>query len=801
MLFGAAADFAATYGLKALYAGIAARDALSAGDGFCCRRPPIPTGRPIPLRRVRRQGRPSASPPQAISPIGPVTYSLVGDNSGGGFKINATTGVVTVNDPTKIDFESAPGHAYTVTVQASDRIITTTKTFTINVTDVAPSAPTDTNAGANTVTEGAAAGTAVGITAHSTDVNGGAVTYSLTGDTSGGGFKVDATTGVVTVNDSTKLDFESTAPGHTQTITVQASDGTLTSSQTFTIGITDVPLPTPTDTDATANSVAEGAAAGTHVGITASAIDPNGPTTHYSLTGDTSGGGFTIDANTGVVTVADPTKIDFESAAGHAYSITVKADDGVNNTSQSFNIAVTDVAPSAPIDFDPTPNSVTEGAAPGTAVGVTAHSTDVNGPAVTYSLIGDTSGGGFTINAATGVVTVADGTKIDFETAAGHAYTVTAQASDGTLASSQTFTIGVTDVAPSTPVDSDATANSVVEGAAAGTTVGVTASSIDVNGPAVTYSLIGDTSGGGFTINAATGVVTVADSSKIDYESPPGHNYLLNVQASDGTHDELADLQRRGDRCSAIASRSTAMPTANSVVEGAGIGTTVGVTAHSTDVNGGTVTYAKGIDSSGGGFAVDATTGVITVADPAKLDFESSGPSHAYTVTVVASDGVLINSQSFTINVTDAPPSTPVDSDGAANTVVEGAANGSTVGITASSTDVNGPAVTYSLTGDTSGGGFTINRRDRRRHRRRFHQDRFRELWRGPQLHRHGDRPATAPIRARRPSPSASPMRRPRSPSTATPPPTASSKAPPPAPRSASRRPRPTSTARPSPSR
>ncbi len=200
------------------------------------------------------------------------------------------------------------------------------------------------------------------------------MTYSLTGDTSGGGFKIDANTGVVTVNDATKIDFESSAPTHTYTVTVQASDGTLPSTtQTFTINVADVPLPAPTDTDAAANTVAEGAAAGTHVGITASAIDPNGPTTHYSLIGDTSGGGFTIDPNTGVVTVADPTKIDFESTApGHAYSITVQANDGIATTSQSFNIAVSDVAPSAPFDFNPAANTVAEGAVNGSTVGVTA---------------------------------------------------------------------------------------------------------------------------------------------------------------------------------------------------------------------------------------------------------------------------------------------------------------------------------------------------------------------------------------------------------------------------------------------
>ena len=53
---------------------------------------------------------------------------------------------------------------------------------------------------------------------------------------------------------------------------------------------------------------------------------------------------------------------------------------------------------------------------------------------------------------------------------AGHAYAITAQASDGTLTSSQAVTIAtVTDVAtPSTTVDGNATANSVAEGAANG---------------------------------------------------------------------------------------------------------------------------------------------------------------------------------------------------------------------------------------------------------------------------------------------------------------------------------------------
>ena len=464
-----------------------------------------------------------------------VTYSLGADSSGGGFKIDPTTGVVSVADPSKLNFETTPGHTYTITVNSNDGFISSSQNFTIAVTDVAPTTPVDSNAAANAITEGAPANTTVGVTASSTDVNGPAVTYSLTGDTSGGGFKIDPVTGVVTVADVTKIDYES-APGHAYTVTATASDGTLTSSQTFTIAVNDVPLSTPVDTNAAANTVVEGAANGTAAGITASAFDPNGPVTSYSLIGDTSGGGFTINAATGVVTVADATKIDYEtSGGGHSYTVTVQAQAGAQTTSQTFTIGVTDVAPSTPVDSNAAANTVVEGAANGSTVGITASSTDVNGPAVTYSLTGDTSGGGFTINAATGVITVADHTKIDYETAAGHAYTVTAQASDGTLTSSQTFTIGVSDVAPSTPVDSNAAINTVAEGAIAGTTVGITASSTDINGPAVTYGLTGDTSGGGFTINAATGVITVADPTKVDYETAAGHVYTVTAQASDGT--------------------------------------------------------------------------------------------------------------------------------------------------------------------------------------------------------------------------------------------------------------------------
>src|SRR5436190_793783 len=88
-------------------------------------------------------------------------------------------------------------------------------------------------------------------------------------------------------------------------ITVQASDGAGgTSSSIYTDALGHVSFPTRRSSDLGANTVAEGAADGSLVGLTATSSDPNGPPVTVSLTDD-AGGRFAIDATTGVVTVAD----------------------------------------------------------------------------------------------------------------------------------------------------------------------------------------------------------------------------------------------------------------------------------------------------------------------------------------------------------------------------------------------------------------------------------------------------------------------------------------------------------------
>ncbi len=184
--------------------------------------------------------------------------------------------------------------------------------------------------------------------------------------------------------------------GATQAITVRATsaDGSI-ATQSYTITVNDADefdVTAPTDTDAAANSIAENAAAGTKVGITALASDGDATTNGvtYSLAND-AGGRFVIDAATGEVSVAAGASFDRETESAITIGVTATSQDGSSST-QSFAIAVTDVD-----EFDVTPisdtnaaaNAVTENAAIGTTVGITAFASDGDATKLRRDLLTD----------------------------------------------------------------------------------------------------------------------------------------------------------------------------------------------------------------------------------------------------------------------------------------------------------------------------------------------------------------------------------------------------------------------------
>ncbi|MCX7396244.1 MAG: cadherin domain-containing protein, partial [Planctomycetales bacterium] len=241
-----------------------------------------------------------------------------------------TVGTATGNVGTSVigaygSISIAANGAYTYTVDNNNAAVqalrttanTLTDTFTYTMQDAAGltgttqitvtiegsnDAPHDL-AGTLTIAENAANGSTAGtITRSDLDAGDGA-TYSLI-DNAGGRFAINNSTGVVTVADSTLLNYEAVT-SHNITVRVTDTAGA-TFDKVMTVTLTDLDefdVTVPTDTDATLNSVDENVAIGTTVGLTANAFDLDSTTNTitYSLTSNPDAL-FQIDASTGVVT-------------------------------------------------------------------------------------------------------------------------------------------------------------------------------------------------------------------------------------------------------------------------------------------------------------------------------------------------------------------------------------------------------------------------------------------------------------------------------------------------------------------
>nr|WP_157828345.1 cadherin repeat domain-containing protein [Enterovibrio nigricans] len=146
----------------------------------------------------------------------------------------------------------------------------------------------------------------------------------------------------------------------------------------------------------------------------------------------------------------------------------------------------------------------------------------------------------------------------------------------------------------------------------------------------------------------------------------------------------------------------------NTISENASIGSQVGITLNASDSDAtDTVTYTL-TDNAGGMFAINATTGVVTVNG--NLDYETA-TQHTIVVQASSTDGSTSN-QSFVIDVSNADPAMGdtdnslgaiTDSDTDIDQVAATASVGATVGVNLSAIDADGDNVVFSLTDDAGG--------------------------------------------------------------------------------------------------
>ena len=421
-----------------------------------------------------------------------VSYSLSGTGSDK-FSVDSN-GNITTNGT--LDYETTT--SYSITLTATDGINTVSETLTVSVanTDLSIELASSTIS----LNESVSSGTAVTSTTATNPE--GTVSYSLSG-TGSDKFSVDSN-GNITTNGT--LDYETTT---SYSITLTATDGTTTTTQSFTVNVADIDLSI--ELASSTISLNESVSSGTAVTST-TATNPEG-TVSYSLSG-TGSDKFSVDSNGNITTNGT---LDYETTT--SYSITLTATDGNNHRlTQTLTVSVADTDLS--IELASSTISLNESVSSGTAVTSTT-ATNPEGT-VSYSLSG-TGSDKFSVDSNGNITT--NGT-LDYETTT--SYSITLTATDGTTTTTQSFTVNVADEILNGLATTLANSGTpLAESSSSGTSV----ASSSVNNPdsdSVSYSLSG-TGSGNFTVDSNGNVTT---NATLDFET--AKSYSLTLTASGG---------------------------------------------------------------------------------------------------------------------------------------------------------------------------------------------------------------------------------------------------------------------------
>ncbi|MFT5091581.1 MAG: VCBS repeat-containing protein, partial [Porticoccaceae bacterium] len=632
-----------------------------------------------------------------------LTYAWDLDNDGNFGEVGEpTTETPTVSWTTLVSLgiDDDPGSPFTIGLQVDDGnggVDTTTTTLTVS--NVNPTGNADGGAGFTTNED--TAFTTGSVLTNDTDPN-------LLDVLSVASLDVIGTTGLVVNNaDGTfsydpNGQFESLASGQQTTDTfsyaVSDDDGG-SSSATVTITI-DGANDAPTDISLDSLTVSESVAGAVVGNLSTTDIDTGD--THTYVVDDTR-----FEVVGGQLKLKAAAILDFETEM--AVNVTITSTDALGlPVNEAFVLTVTDVNDIAPV-IDPAQSfNIAEDIANLAVVGVvTATDDDTTGePRQNWMIIGGDPAGVFAINGATGQITIADNTTLDFDTAP-TSYALSVTTSDGTNTSAaETVTINLTDVNDFAPVIDPAQSFNIAENIANLAIIGtVTASDADTTGePRQNWMIIGGDPAEAFAINGATGQITIADNSTLDFDFAPT-SYVLTLTTSDGTNTSAAEtvtinLTDVNDEVPVVPSGQS-FNLAENVANTTVVGTVIATDADTGDSLNWSITGGN----PGGTFAVNSATGQITVASNLNLDFETTP---TFNVTLRVEDAVgAFDTAIVTVsllNQNEAPTA-----DDAVFAVGEDAAPGLSIGVVAASDPDAGDTRSWSILSGNTNGAFSLN--------------------------------------------------------------------------------------------
>ncbi|MBL0135864.1 MAG: cadherin repeat domain-containing protein [Chitinophagaceae bacterium] len=138
-------------------------------------------------------------------------------------------------------------------------------------------------------------------------------------------------------------------------------------------------------------------------------------------------------------------------------------------------------------------------------------------------------------------------------------------------------------------------------------------------GQILTYSILSGNTGSTFSVNSSTGALTVANSATLNFESTPTFSLVVKVQ--DNGTGLLSSQATITINLTNVNESPIIANQAFSVSENTANGTSVGTVVASDPDAGQLLTYSILSGNSGTAFALNSSTGVITVANSALLNF------------------------------------------------------------------------------------------------------------------------------------------------------------------------------------
>jgi len=659
---------------------------------------------------------------------GPVTYAITGGADADRFTIDSITGALAfVAAP---DFESTRGagggNDFYVTVSASDGSSTDSQDFTVILENVVEGVFITSYGGTDSVSMSLIEGhyTVYDVDAwHDTEVFA-PIVYTLSG----------ADAAFFTIDSQGRFSFDYDAPPNFEgpadadgdnvyDVTVTASISAYSDSQSFAITVVNrdesVVLTSGGGEPFASFTMAEN---GT-VAATVSAVDPEGGTVTYAISGGFDAARFTIDPDTGVLSFVDAPDFENPTDAGwygdyaaldNVYNVSVTATDGTFGVTQFIDVTVENV--DEPIEIlsyggaSAVALTLTEG---NVTVG-TVEADDEEDWIVTYAITGGADAALFRVDASTGILSFNYGVYPDFEAPADsggdNVYDVIVTASSSTSSADQAFAITVADRNEGLWITSDGggDADLILNEGDRNVTV-VTAE--DPDGDVPTYSIAGGADSALFAIDSATGALAFIAAP--DFEAPGSaagtNTYIVEVGASDG---EFTGTQR----IRVTIGNVNEAPVITSGGGGEAAAVTVnenGLAAASLaagDVDGNPLTWSivGGADASR--FTIEASSGVLTFVQAPNFEAPGdAGGDNVYNLIVSVSDGVLTDSQAVAITVANVSEAVAITSNGGgAAASVALAENGLAV-THVSAADPDGGAVTYAISGGADAARFTID--------------------------------------------------------------------------------------------